>query len=72
MTYVVGNCRHPCEVIEQVGQVGRNYVHYYRLREPIWYGEPQEFELPENSLEPATQEDLDSRYPPEQRAAHAS
>jgi hypothetical protein len=72
VTYVVGQSRHACEVIEVYGPVGGENVFYYRLREPMWYGQPEEFDFPETSLEPATQEDLDRRYPPEKSEAVAS
>jgi len=71
VTYVVGDSRHPCEVIQYIGTIGAKATHYYRLREPIWYSEPQDFDFPESSLERATPTDLASRYPPEERLAEA-
>jgi hypothetical protein len=68
---MVGQYRHACEVIEAYGPVGKDEVFYYRLREPMWYGEPEEFDFPETSLQSATQADLDSRYPPEEREVKA-
>lgn len=62
-----GMSRHVVEVIEDVGLVGHKQRRFYRLREPIWYGQPVEYELPESSLEPATDADLEKRYPPEQQ-----
>lgn len=72
VAYGTGQSRHVAQVLADLGTVGERRVQYYKLREPMWYGEPEEYEFAENSLEPATQEDLDSRYPPEERAAHAS
>jgi hypothetical protein len=37
----------------------------------MWYGDPEEVDFPETSLQPATQADLDGRYPPEEREAKA-
>ncbi|MCI0699467.1 MAG: hypothetical protein L0241_00080 [Planctomycetia bacterium] len=67
VAYTSGISRHVAEVIEDVGPVGARGRRFYRLREPIWYGEPVEYELPETSLEPATHDDLKRRYPPEQQ-----
>lgn len=67
VAYPTGLSRHVAEVIEYCGRVGTSGRHYYRLREPIWYGDPVEYELPETSLEHATMEDLDKRFPPDQR-----
>jgi hypothetical protein len=67
VTYVVGRVRHACEVLSYVGPVGRDDVPYYRLREPVWYSEPQEFDFPETALEPASVEDLARRYPPDRQ-----
>lgn len=67
VTYVVGGSRHTCEVIQYVGPIGLNAVHFYRLREPIWYGDPQEFDFPETSLEPASTADMKELYPPDQQ-----
>ncbi|HEY3789190.1 MAG TPA: hypothetical protein VGL71_10060 [Urbifossiella sp.] len=67
VTYIVGGSRHACEVIQLVGPIGNTGIFYYRLREPIWYSEAQEFDFPETSLEAATPADLENRYPPEQR-----
>lgn len=71
VAYAVGPSRHVAEVIADLGTVGVRHVQYYKLREPMWYGDPEEYEFAENSLEPATQADLDGRYPPEERVAHA-
>lgn len=67
VAYASGFSRHVAEIVEDVGLVGLNRRRFYRLREPIWYGEPVEFELPETSLEPATLDDYKRRYPPEQQ-----
>ena len=72
VAYTIGTSRHVAEVIEDIGPVGVRQVRYYKVREPMWYGDPEEYEVAEHSLEPATQADLDSRYPPEERTAHAS
>ena len=65
VAYTSGISRHVAEVIEDVGLVGVQARRFYRLREPIWYGEPVEYELPETTLEPATRDDLRRRFPPE-------
>ncbi|QJW96296.1 hypothetical protein [Frigoriglobus tundricola] len=52
-------------MIEDVGPVGTSGRRFYRLREPIWYGDPVEYERPEAILEPATPDDLKRRDPPE-------
>ena len=44
--------------------MGEDNVPYYRSREPVWYSTPVEFEFPETSFQPATRDDLDSRYLP--------
>lgn len=72
VAYNIGPSRHVAEVLQDLGTVGKQRVRYYKLREPMWYGEPKEYEFAETSLEPATQADLDSRYPPEERGARAS
>ena len=66
VTYVVGRSRLACEVLAYVGPVGQDNVPYYRLRQPVWYSTPLEFDFPETSLQPATRDDLDERYPPDQ------
>jgi hypothetical protein len=71
VAYTIGNSRHVAEVLQDLGPVGNRQVRYYKLREPMWYGEPEEYEFAETSLEPATQSDLDSRYPPEEREVKA-
>ena len=70
VAYTVGLSRHAALVIEDVGPVGVRMRRFYRLREPIWYGKPVEYELPEDSLRPATREDLDGRYPPDRPPHH--
>ena len=65
VAYTSGRSRHVVEVIEDVGPVGARARRFYRLREPIWYGSPVEYELPEDLLEPASDDDLTKRYEPE-------
>jgi hypothetical protein len=72
VAYTSGTSRHVAQVIADLGTVGVREVQYYKLREPMWYGEPEEYEFAEMSLEPATEADLAERYPPEERNAHAS
>src|SRR5437867_1478335 len=67
VAYTSGLSRHTAEVIEDCGTVGVREWRFYRLREPIWYGEPVEYELPEHLLEAATDDDLKGRYPPDQQ-----
>ena len=67
VAYTSGLSRHVAEVIEDCGPVGSRGRHYYRLREPIWYGNPVEYELSDASLERATRDDLAKRYPPDQQ-----
>jgi hypothetical protein len=67
VAYTSGISRHVAVVIEDVGLVGVQARRFYRLREPIWYGEPVEYELPETTLELATQDDLQRRFPPEEQ-----
>jgi hypothetical protein len=72
VAYGVASSRHVAEVIADLGTVGVRRVQYYKLREPMWYGEPEDYEFAEMSLEPATEADLARRYPPEERATHSS
>ena len=70
VAYTSGLSRHTALVIEDVGPVGVRMRRFYRLREPIWYGKPVEYELPEDSLEAASPDDLKGRYPPDQPPPH--
>lgn len=70
IAYTSGLSRHAALVIEDVGLVGARGRRFYRLREPIWYGKPVEYELPEDSLEAASPADLKGRYPPDQPPPH--
>ncbi|MBX9579711.1 MAG: hypothetical protein K2X87_05325 [Gemmataceae bacterium] len=66
VVWVSGPSRLPALVIGDIGPVGHDRVRFYRLRQPIWYGKPVETEMAELYLEPATQADLDSRWPPDE------
>lgn len=66
VAYTMGLSRHAALVVADTGLVGHDPVRVYRLREPIWYGPPVEYEMAETTLEPASEADLDGRYPPDE------
>lgn len=72
VAFTLGISRWVAEIIEDRGCFGRIPQRVYRLRAPLWYGEPMESELSEEYLEPASAADLAHRYPPEESHAHAS
>ena len=72
VAFDMGGSRWVAEVIEDRGCFGRIPDRIYRLRKPMWYGEPMESEMSEDILERASVADLALRYPPEEAHLHAS
>ena len=72
VAYTIGISRWVAEIIEDRGCFGRIPKRIYRLRKPMWYGEPMESEQSEQFLEPASAADLALRYPPEKSALLSS